>query len=139
MRGRSPVLRPTWSVGVVLLSLGAPAWSRDAPRSRRRRRRPPFPAAQSAAQQGPDQPARGPAGGRGAGAIQAGRLRQGTDRALALGKALFWDMQVGSDGLHACATCHFHAGADPRREPAEPGPEHARADLTYRRRRPTRS
>lgn len=31
-----------------------------------------------------------------------------------LGKALFWDMQVGSDGQTACATCHFHAGADHR-------------------------
>lgn len=34
--------------------------------------------------------------------------------AIALGKALFWDMQVGSDGVQACATCHFHAGADSR-------------------------
>lgn len=31
-----------------------------------------------------------------------------------LGKALFWDMQAGSDGTTACATCHFHAGADHR-------------------------
>jgi cytochrome c peroxidase len=31
-----------------------------------------------------------------------------------LGKALFWDMQVGSDGIQACATCHFNAGADIR-------------------------
>jgi cytochrome c peroxidase len=34
--------------------------------------------------------------------------------AIRLGKALFWDMQVGSDGLTACASCHFHAGADNR-------------------------
>lgn len=34
--------------------------------------------------------------------------------AIALGKALFWDMQVGSDGITSCATCHFHAGADSR-------------------------
>jgi cytochrome c peroxidase len=34
--------------------------------------------------------------------------------AIRLGKALFWDMQVGSDGIQACATCHFSAGADPR-------------------------
>src|SRR5262249_33137811 len=34
--------------------------------------------------------------------------------AITLGKALFWDMQVGSDGIMACATCHFHAGADSR-------------------------
>ncbi|MDQ6760927.1 MAG: cytochrome-c peroxidase, partial [Acidobacteriota bacterium] len=33
---------------------------------------------------------------------------------VALGKALFWDMRVGSDGRTACATCHFHAGADHR-------------------------
>jgi cytochrome c peroxidase len=33
--------------------------------------------------------------------------------AIQLGKALFWDMQVGSDGLTACATCHHRAGADP--------------------------
>lgn len=33
--------------------------------------------------------------------------------AIALGKALFWDMQVGSDG-QACASCHFHAGGDNR-------------------------
>jgi len=30
-----------------------------------------------------------------------------------LGKALFWDIEAGSDG-NACATCHFHAGADIR-------------------------
>jgi cytochrome c peroxidase len=34
--------------------------------------------------------------------------------AIQLGKALFWDMQVGSDGVQSCATCHFHAGADSR-------------------------
>ena len=38
-----------------------------------------------------------------------------------LGKALFWDMQVGSDGRTACASCHFHAGADHR-------PQHQLAD-----------
>jgi len=34
--------------------------------------------------------------------------------ATALGKSLFWDMQVGSDGVQSCASCHFRAGADPR-------------------------
>lgn len=34
--------------------------------------------------------------------------------AIRLGKALFWDMQMGSDNKTACATCHFHAGADVR-------------------------
>jgi len=33
---------------------------------------------------------------------------------VVLGKALFWDVQIGSDGRTACATCHFHAGADHR-------------------------
>src|SRR4029078_9292241 len=33
---------------------------------------------------------------------------------VVLGKALFWDAQVGSDGRTACATCHFHAGAGQR-------------------------
>lgn len=37
-----------------------------------------------------------------------------TTALVALGKALFWDMQTGSDGRTACATCHFHAGADHR-------------------------
>jgi cytochrome c peroxidase len=34
--------------------------------------------------------------------------------AIRLGKALFWDMQIGSDGATACASCHFHAGTDNR-------------------------
>jgi cytochrome c peroxidase len=33
---------------------------------------------------------------------------------IRLGKALFWDMQVGSDGIQSCGTCHFSAGADIR-------------------------
>lgn len=35
------------------------------------------------------------------------------EKAIALGKALFWDMNVGSDGM-ACGSCHVHAGADVR-------------------------
>ncbi|MEI1376963.1 MULTISPECIES: cytochrome-c peroxidase [unclassified Nostoc] len=34
--------------------------------------------------------------------------------AIALGKSLFWDMQLGFDGIQSCASCHFHAGADSR-------------------------
>src|SRR5262245_49866308 len=34
--------------------------------------------------------------------------------AVALGKALFWDTQVASDGRVACASCHFQAGVDVR-------------------------
>ena len=33
--------------------------------------------------------------------------------AQALGKAFFWDMAAGSDGM-SCASCHFHAGTDNR-------------------------
>ena len=52
-----------------------------------------------------------------------------------LGKALFWDMQVGSDGVQACASCHFRAGADPRsRNQLSPGLlVHGGPDLAYTR------
>lgn len=41
--------------------------------------------------------------------------------AIVLGKALFWDQQVGSDKV-ACASCHFNAGADTRlRNQLNPG------------------
>ncbi|MDH3685766.1 MAG: cytochrome-c peroxidase [Myxococcales bacterium] len=44
--------------------------------------------------------------------------------ALVLGKALFWDEGVGSDGM-ACASCHYHAGADARvRNQLSPGTLH---------------
>ena len=36
--------------------------------------------------------------------------------AIQLGKALFWEMQAGSDTKTACATCHFKAGADGRNQ-----------------------
>jgi cytochrome c peroxidase len=42
-----------------------------------------------------------------------GTYVQDVNAAIRLGKALFWDMQVGSDG-QACGSCHFHAGADSR-------------------------
>jgi cytochrome c peroxidase len=43
--------------------------------------------------------------------------------AIQLGKALFWDQQAGSNGTQACATCHFHAGADNRTQnQINPGP-----------------
>lgn len=55
--------------------------------------------------------------------------------AIALGKALFWDAQVGSDGM-ACASCHYHAGADHRvKNQINPGASDTdaqiRFDLTY--------
>src|SRR5690349_18066898 len=41
------------------------------------------------------------------------QIIQNRAAAIALGKALFWDTATGSDG-QACASCHFHAGADNR-------------------------
>jgi cytochrome c peroxidase len=43
-----------------------------------------------------------------------GEFVQDRAAAIRLGKALFWDMQVSSDTTMACASCHFHAGADNR-------------------------
>ena len=37
---------------------------------------------------------------------------QDTAAVIQLGKALFWDVQVGSDNKTACATCHNFGGAD---------------------------
>lgn len=49
------------------------------------------------------------------------------EAAIQLGKALFWDAAVGSDGV-ACASCHFHAGADRRtRNQLDPGTLHVGA------------
>ena len=38
----------------------------------------------------------------------------GRHAAEILGKALFWDMQIGSDSVQACGTCHFQSGVDVR-------------------------
>jgi len=49
--------------------------------------------------------------------------------AIKLGKTLFWDMQLGSDGNMSCATCHFHAGADNRsKNQIDPGLARVNAD-----------
>ena len=46
------------------------------------------------------------------------------DAAVRLGKAFFWDTQTGSDGQTACASCHYHAGADARlMNTVSPGPD----------------
>lgn len=43
--------------------------------------------------------------------------------AIQLGKAFFWEMQTGSDGMQACASCHFSSGVDGRRKnTVHPGP-----------------
>src|SRR4028119_2089779 len=43
-----------------------------------------------------------------------GQFVKNKPAAIALGKALFWDMQVGSDGIMSCASCHHDAGVDLR-------------------------
>jgi hypothetical protein len=43
-----------------------------------------------------------------------GQFVKNKPAAIVLGKALFWDMQVGSNGSQSCASCHFHAGVDNR-------------------------
>jgi cytochrome c peroxidase len=48
--------------------------------------------------------------------IGADRYVRDPQALIALGKTLFWDMQAGSDGKTACASCHFHAGADHRNQ-----------------------
>jgi cytochrome c peroxidase len=61
------------------------------------------------------------------------------DRAAAirLGKAFYWDMQVGSDGIQACASCHFHAGADNRmKNTINPDTRSAVSDTTFQVRGP---
>jgi cytochrome c peroxidase len=44
--------------------------------------------------------------------------------AIALGKALFWDMQVGSDGVQACGTCHFNGTGTDTRTKNQLNPNH---------------
>ncbi|HYL12296.1 MAG TPA: cytochrome c peroxidase [Terriglobales bacterium] len=49
-----------------------------------------------------------------AGGVEAPCLVKDQDALVRLGKTLFWDMQVGSDAVESCGTCHFNAGADIR-------------------------
>ena len=50
--------------------------------------------------------------------------------ARALGKALFWDMQVGSDGVQSCGTCHFNGTGTDTRTRNQLNPNHLGGDLT---------
>jgi cytochrome c peroxidase len=68
------------------------------------------------------------------GAVVAG-VPTGRNTAAALGKALFWDMQVGSDAVQSCASCHAHAGADDRTK-NQVNPNHLGGDLTFQVRQP---
>ena len=54
--------------------------------------------------------------------VGAERYVQDQRALVALGKTLFWEMQAGSDGRTACASCHFHAGADHRLQNQLSGP-----------------
>jgi cytochrome c peroxidase len=47
-------------------------------------------------------------------AAELANIIKDKNAAIALGKAFFWEMQFGSDGQTACATCHFNAGSDSR-------------------------
>ncbi|MFQ5634347.1 MAG: cytochrome c peroxidase [Gammaproteobacteria bacterium] len=62
--------------------------------------------------------------------VDLGNYVQNPFAAIQLGKALFWDMQVGSDGVQACASCHFHAGADSR-DTNQINPGAAGGDMQY--------
>lgn len=58
------------------------------------------------------------------------RYVRDTRALVVLGKAFFWDMQAGSDGKTACATCHFHAGADHRLQNQLAAPAASSATIT---------
>ncbi|MFL5339064.1 MAG: hypothetical protein ACJ8F7_02760, partial [Gemmataceae bacterium] len=62
---------------------------------------------------------------------QGGRFVRNQTALVQLGKALFWDQQVGSDG-QSCGSCHFSAGADVRtRNQASPGLKATPVDNTF--------
>ncbi len=50
----------------------------------------------------------------GANAVFLQRKQQARLEAMALGKAFFWDAQMGSDGVQNCGGCHAHSGVDNR-------------------------
>ncbi len=51
--------------------------------------------------------------------------------AIALGKALFWDMQVGSDSVQSCGTCHFNGTGTDTRTKNQVNPNHLGGDNTF--------
>ncbi len=60
-----------------------------------------------------------------------GQFVRNRSAAIQLGKALFWDMQMGSDNIQACASCHFHAGADAGRAKNQLSPGLLAGDETF--------
>ena len=61
----------------------------------------------------------------------AGNIPNGRNTAIALGKAFFWDMQVGSDGVQACGSCHFNGAGIDTRSRNQVNPNHLGGDLTF--------
>jgi cytochrome c peroxidase len=51
--------------------------------------------------------------------------------AIVLGKSFFWDMQVGSDGVQSCGTCHFTGAGTDTRTRNQINPNHLGGDLTF--------
>ena len=51
--------------------------------------------------------------------------------AIAFGKSLFWDMQLGSDGVQSCGTCHFNGTGTDTRTKNQINPNHLGGDLTF--------
>ena len=51
--------------------------------------------------------------------------------ATALGKSLFWDMQVGSDGVQSCGTCHFNGTGTDTRTKNQINPNHLGGDNSF--------
>jgi cytochrome c peroxidase len=61
----------------------------------------------------------------------AGPIPNGRNTAIALGKAMFWDMQVGSDGVQSCGTCHFNGTGTDTRTKNQVNPNHLGGDTTF--------
>ncbi len=51
--------------------------------------------------------------------------------ATVLGKALFWDMQVGSDSVQSCGTCHFNGTGTDTRTKNQINPGHQFLDFSF--------
>ena len=51
--------------------------------------------------------------------------------AMTLGKSLFWDMQVGSDSVQSCGTCHFNGTGTDTRTKNQVNPNHIGGDNTF--------
>jgi cytochrome c peroxidase len=79
-----------------------------------------------------------PNSGVGLGACNFANKQQARLEAATLGKALFWDMQVGSDAVQSCGSCHVHAGAD-NRVKNQLNPNHLSGDTVFTVRQPNES